>query len=265
MICGIYKLENIINHKVYIGKSENIENRFILHKRELNNGNHCNQHLLAAWRKYGEKNFIFSILDNCEVNDLNEKEIFWIETLKSYKKEFGYNKTLGGTGGRLNDESLEKMRQSLIGKKLSEETKQKLSNNHKKNKVNVAEKNGMFGATPWNKGKTKDNDPILAQMSIKELERIKNIVNPKIGVKRTEEVKKKISKAHTGKLKTVEHRKNISLANLGKKLSLETCLKMSLSRRNKPQKKITCPHCSKMGGTTMHRWHFDFCKKRTVS
>lgn len=71
-----------------------------------------------------------------------------------------------------------------------------------------------------------------------------------------------MSESHKGRPKTLEHRRNLSICNLGKKLSPETCLKMSLSRKNKAQKKITCPHCGKMGGTTMHRWHFDFCKKK---
>lgn len=264
IISGIYKIENIINHKVYIVKSEDIDYRFVLHKRELKNGKHCNQHLLAAWRKYGEDNFIFSILEECEVNDLNQKEIFWIKSLQSYKKEFGYNKILGGTGGRLNAESLEKMRQSSIGKKLSEKSKRKISEHHKNNKVNVGEKNGMFGSTPWNKGKTKDNDPILAQMSINELERIKDTVHPFKGKKLSAESKKKISDTHKGKPKIIEHKKKLSLFNLGKKLSLETCLKMSLSKKNKPQKKIACPHCGKTGGITMHRWHFNFCKRKKV-
>ena len=34
---GIYKIENIINNKVYIGSSNNIERRWKEHKRLLNN------------------------------------------------------------------------------------------------------------------------------------------------------------------------------------------------------------------------------------
>lgn len=178
MISGIYKIENIISHKVYIGKSEDIDYRFVLHKRELKNGKHCNQHLLAAWRKYGEANFVFSILEECQISDLNQKEIFWIESLQSYKKEFGYNKTLGGTGGRLNQESIEKMKKIRKGYKASAETNQKISETFKKNNITVGEKNGMFGATPWNKGKTKDTDLILANISRNAVEKFKSMNPP---------------------------------------------------------------------------------------
>ena len=37
---GIYKIENIINNKIYIGSSKNIIKRFNQHKYELRNYNH---------------------------------------------------------------------------------------------------------------------------------------------------------------------------------------------------------------------------------
>jgi len=32
MTCGIYKIENNINHKIYVGQSRNIERRWQKHK-----------------------------------------------------------------------------------------------------------------------------------------------------------------------------------------------------------------------------------------
>ena len=46
----------------------------------------------------------------------------------------------------------------------------------------------------------------------------------------------------------------------GRKLPKSVCEKMSKSKKGIPQKKIECPHCGKIGGTTMYRWHFDNCK-----
>ena len=46
--------------------------------------------------------------------------------------------------------------------------------------------------------------------------------------------------------------------------SEESKLKMSLIQQNRP--KVVCPHCNKEGGTqAMYRWHFDNCKKITIS
>lgn len=52
MSCGIYKIENLINHKIYIGQSINIEKRFLVHKTS-NDG--CYIH--NAIQKYGIMNF----------------------------------------------------------------------------------------------------------------------------------------------------------------------------------------------------------------
>ena len=54
MSCGIYKIENNVNHMIYIGQSIDIENRFIQHK---NNKNNYDIHV--ALREYGIENFSF--------------------------------------------------------------------------------------------------------------------------------------------------------------------------------------------------------------
>lgn len=93
--CGIYKIENTINKKVYIGQSKNIPLRFSNHKYELNHGKHSNKHLQRAWNKYGKENFVFEILCECNPNEVNEKEIYFIKLYNSFER--GYNRTEGGT------------------------------------------------------------------------------------------------------------------------------------------------------------------------
>lgn len=95
MITGIYKIENIINKKVYIGQSKNIPIRFSNHKYELNNNKHPNSHLQRAWNKYGKENFTFEVLCECKPNEMNEKEIYFIGLYCSF--QHGYNRTEGGT------------------------------------------------------------------------------------------------------------------------------------------------------------------------
>ena len=50
-----------------------------------------------AFRKYGIDNFSFEILEECNPEDLFEREKYYIEKYDSYKK--GYNETLGGDTG----------------------------------------------------------------------------------------------------------------------------------------------------------------------
>ena len=65
-ICGIYKITNLKNHKIYIGSSNNIMRRWYEHLRDLKNQKHCNSHLQNAWNKYGENNFLFEIIEIVE-------------------------------------------------------------------------------------------------------------------------------------------------------------------------------------------------------
>lgn len=99
MISGIYKIENKINHNVYIGMSHDIKKRWKRHKANANNpeSREYNKALYRAFRKYGVANFSFTIVEL--VDDLTllpEREKFWISYYNSYKN--GYNETIGGEG-----------------------------------------------------------------------------------------------------------------------------------------------------------------------
>ena len=92
MTCGIYKIENKINGKSYIGQSANIERRWKSHRVSSKSKNDI---LYQDIRKYGIDFFDFSILEECSQNELNEKETYWIKFCNSYIPN-GYNKTFGG-------------------------------------------------------------------------------------------------------------------------------------------------------------------------
>jgi len=89
MTCGIYKIENMVNKKCYIGQSINIEKRWKQHIRMLNNHSHHSQKLQNSWAKYGGKYFNFSIIEICEKEYLNEKEQYYIKKYNSLAS--GYN------------------------------------------------------------------------------------------------------------------------------------------------------------------------------
>lgn len=66
---------------------------------EIADSNNVNNHsydypLMRAFRKYGVDNFKFEIIEECEVEELNQREIYWIDYFDTFFH--GYNQTLGG-------------------------------------------------------------------------------------------------------------------------------------------------------------------------
>ena len=135
MICGVYCIENTDTHKKYIGQSKNIQKRWTEHKWSLNNNVHDNDYLQKAWNKYGEDSFTFSILEECNIQQLDAREIYYIQYFKTHERKNGYN--LRGGGGRVGDmapEVIEKLsgkNNPMFGKHHTEETKKKLSDMRK--------------------------------------------------------------------------------------------------------------------------------------
>lgn len=95
---GIYKIENLINHKVYIGQSKQIEYRWKQHIDRAKNLEY-KTHLYLAIRKYSLENFKFEIIEECLEDKLNEREKYWIAYYDSVNPQKGYNNTSGGEGG----------------------------------------------------------------------------------------------------------------------------------------------------------------------
>jgi group I intron endonuclease len=184
MTCGIYYITNIINHKVYIGNSKNIEKRWWNHRSLLKKNNHFNEHLQYSYNKYGVDNFKLFILEICLPEKLEEREKFWIKELKAFEPEYGYNLTAGGNEDRkIREEVKIKIKKniknrvgknnSFFGKRHSEESKQIMSEKKK-------------GIIPWNKGK------ILPPIS--EYHK-KRLVESNTGRHPSEETKRKISQS----------------------------------------------------------------------
>ena len=90
IIVGIYMFKNKLNGKIYVGQSNNIERRYSQHKRATDN-----MPFHKAVRKYGIDNFKFRILKECEIDELNRWEIYYISKCNSLVPH-GYNVTKGG-------------------------------------------------------------------------------------------------------------------------------------------------------------------------
>lgn len=117
----------------------NFGDRFDSHKSLLNNNKHFNTKLQNAWNKYGEDSFVFEIVEAIDkeqpVEKFNELEKHYIQSYNSINS--GYNISVGGDGaaGRHMSEATkrkigEKNRINGLGRKVSEETKKKMSVAH---------------------------------------------------------------------------------------------------------------------------------------
>ena len=91
MDCGIYKIKNLSDNKIYIGSSVNINSRKYKHFWMLRKNIHDNNHLQNSYNKFGEKKFTFTILELCNIEDLIMLENKYINTYKTDNSEFGYN------------------------------------------------------------------------------------------------------------------------------------------------------------------------------
>lgn len=127
---GIYKIQNIINNKVYIGQSVDIELRWKEHLYALSKNIHENKHLQNAWNKYGESNFTFTIVEECEEENLTEKEQYYIDLYGGINSESNYNNRNAGYKGSLSENTKQKLREINLGK------------------------------TPWNKGLDKSDERV---------------------------------------------------------------------------------------------------------
>lgn len=134
---GIYFIRNKKNGHIYIGQSRNIQHRFLCHHQCDYTNPHTtiyNSKLYIAMRKYGLDEFECGVLELCDEDKLNEREMYWIAHYDSYHK--GYNMTLGGTtlpDGMTSQAAREKSRNKTVGEKLLQ------SDNHPRAKLSNEE------------------------------------------------------------------------------------------------------------------------------
>ena len=119
--CGIYKITNIKNDKVYIGQSVNLDKRIYSHKYHLKTNTHYNKALQNSFNKYGAKSFVFEIIEECEISDLDEKECFWISFFNSTERICGFNFETGGNANKsVHKDTIEKIRKTLKVQRIGE-------------------------------------------------------------------------------------------------------------------------------------------------
>lgn len=116
---AIYEIRNLVNDKIYIGSATYVYSRWGQHRMRLRKQNHYNSHLQTAWNLYGEKNFKFKIIENVfDKTFLIEREQYYIDITECYNSKKGYN--------------INRLASSNLGRKWSQETKNKISKTIKK-------------------------------------------------------------------------------------------------------------------------------------
>lgn len=75
---GIYQIRNLLNNKIYIGSTKDLERRCRFHFNALNRGKHENKYLQRAYNKQGKDNFIFEVIEFCNPEIRFEIEQYWI-------------------------------------------------------------------------------------------------------------------------------------------------------------------------------------------
>lgn len=189
---GIYKITNMVNGKVYIGQSVNIEKRWQTHATKYNNpkNKEYNKVLYCAMRKHGFENFEFEILMECEEELLDLMEIYYIEKYNSYihaENSNGYNIDKGGY--------------TTKGLRHTKKTKKKLSIIAKERFKNK-ENHPFYGRHHSEENKKKFSESHKKENLSKEtLEKMRNSA---LGRKHTEEAKKKMSEARKGNISISE-------------------------------------------------------------
>jgi group I intron endonuclease len=176
----IYLIRNLVNNKVCVGQTDRtLSKRKLEYYNKYTKNDFYNPHLLNAFNKYGWNNFTFTEIDIAlNVDELNEKEIFYIKKYKSNDRNFGYNIESGGKNSSPTDETLLKMSKAHLGIVQSEEWKNS----------RIA-KAGSEEAKKYGKVKTEEEKKYLSEFSPKFWQ----------GKTRDEETRKKISETKLNK------------------------------------------------------------------
>lgn len=190
MTQGIYKIENKVNGKVYIGSSVDVQRRWQGHRSTLRGGYHANPHLQASWDKYGEDAFTFTVLEEVEGCELLTTEQRHLD--EYFARGNCYNMTGDAAAPMLGlkhtEETKRKIGVASKGHVVSSETRRRMS------EANMGQQNGL-------------------------------------GYRHTDEARGKISKANKGKKLSNETKRKMSKAHKGHKHTEESRRKMSEARK----------------------------------
>ena len=80
-----------VNDKMYVGATRNPSSRYSSHISKLRKNKHSNKSLQNDFNRFGEENFVFRVIDASTDGWRGRKEKEWMEKLKTYDPNYGYN------------------------------------------------------------------------------------------------------------------------------------------------------------------------------
>jgi group I intron endonuclease len=260
-ICGIYKITHRESGKCYIGQSVDVFGRW---KSHSNLAGKRKSLIKRAFVAHGIENFSFVVIEECDRELLNEREVFWIAHFDCMAPN-GYNLTSGGGQGMVvSEETRQKMSERKKGKKgkkrgpISEETRRKISEAKKnisdetRRKLSEAKK----GKMPSEEHRRKLSEAGKRRPPASEETRRK-LSEANKGNSHSEEARRKMSEASKRRPPASEETRR-KLSEAAKNVSDETRRKLSEAAKSRPKSDETR---RKISEAAKRRWE----KKREAS
>jgi len=254
MLYTIYRLTNLIDGKIYVGKHQTVD--LAIDDGYIASGSYVN----AAIRKHGIENFkrdVIFVFDDEKEMEAKEREIV-DETFVSRKDT--YNLVVGGQGGKIAlyeghpkyDEIRRKIGDAHRGRSLSREHRKAIGDSQRGKKRNDETKSAISSSLL---GKRKSPEAVeKRRKSLINTVNDPNYVSPMRGRKLSEDHRRKVSDNHAD----ISGSKNPMFGS-----SHSEDAKKKLSNRAKQRVKMTCTHCGKEAdASNFRRWHGDNCKMR---
>lgn len=126
-ICGIYMITNCKNGMIYIGQTRDFYRRIANYKLQSSDKYERQYGMYRIVKEEGFDNFRFKLLEKCLPEELNEKEIYYIEKYDATNPNIGYNRQGGGGVYKMKIETRNRMSFSHFGLKETGITKRKKS------------------------------------------------------------------------------------------------------------------------------------------
>jgi group I intron endonuclease len=244
---GIYKITSPTN-SVYIGQSRRIRNRWYHYTtKHFKN----QERLYRSIMKHGVTTHQFELIHELpkDVSKfvLDTYEVFYIEFYKGVGIDLLNLRNGGISSGVHSEETREKIRKALTGKKLSQDHIESLRRAHKGVELSEGHKESLRSAIK--KIPKEKRSYWLGKKMPKEIrdKMSQSRIGKMLGFKHSEETKRKISESRKGIFPTDEQRKNISSGMMGRKFSESTRNKLSLASKGR---KRMCGELSPMFGRT---------------
>lgn len=131
----IYELKNVVTEKRYIGQTKNLKLRQWTHFYKLKENKHGNGELQRDFNKYGERNFVFSLIEKVLEPEANKREKYWIRSLR--ERDLSYNLQDGGSpeDKLVSNETWKKLVLAHIGKKHKMSTIEKMKKSQRERRL----------------------------------------------------------------------------------------------------------------------------------